>query len=310
MKISGFTIIRNAIIYDFPIVECIKSILDIVDEFIVVAGDSSDATDELLATIDSPKVRIIHTKWDLETFRSDGTIYAHQTDLALRECKGDWCFYLQSDEVLHHDALPVVKEACERYLNDQRVEGFVLKYIHIYANYKHYIDNLHFAYPLEVRIVRNRPDVHSWRDAQSFRIYEDFGDMNYLRKEGTRKLSCVKLDATIFHYGWSRNPFCMVNKVEAQLKTHYPDQVPAPKRPYFDYGNLSMIPLFKGTHPKVMEERIASFNWGDYIRYDGERPNIGKRYGLKYSLIRFIENKILGDGRRIGGFKNYKLIKP
>ena len=35
MKISGFTIIRNAINYDFPVVESIKSVLPIVDEFVI-----------------------------------------------------------------------------------------------------------------------------------------------------------------------------------------------------------------------------------------------------------------------------------
>lgn len=35
MKVSGFTFIRNAVQYDFPIVEAVTSVLPIVDEFIV-----------------------------------------------------------------------------------------------------------------------------------------------------------------------------------------------------------------------------------------------------------------------------------
>lgn len=306
MKISGFTIIRNAVIFDFPIIECICSVLDIVDEFVVVAGDSSDETDELLASINSPKLRIVRSNWDLERFCRNGTIYAHQTDLALRECKGDWCFYIQSDEVLHEDALPVIRKACEDNVDNLQVEGFVLKYIHLYADYKHYIDNLHFAYPREIRIVRNRPDIHSWRDAQSFRVYEDFSDMDYHRKDGTRKLKCIELDATMFHYGWTRDPRCMIGKVAAQKRVYDPNTKFVADKDYYDYGNLSMLPLFTGTHPKAMQPRVDRCDWNNLVRFDGKRPNIGKRYGIKYRLLTFVENKVLG-GKRIGGFKNYEL---
>lgn len=310
MKISGFTIIRNAVLFDFPIVECINSVIDLVDEFVVVAGDSSDGTDDLLAGIDSPKLRIVRSDWDLERFCHSGTIYAHQTDIALRECRGDWCFYIQSDEVMHESGLDVIRKACTEYLDQPSVEGFVLKYVHMYGDYKHYIDNLHFAYPREIRIVRNRSDIHSWRDAQSFRVHEDFDDMDYMRKERTRKLRCIELDATMFHYGWSRDPRCMVGKVAAQKNFYDPNHKMEPQTDYYDYGNLSMLPLYKGTQPKVMSSRIAQMSWGDLLRESGKRPDIGKRYGIKYCLINWVERNLMRDGRRLGGFKNYKSITP
>lgn len=126
MKISGFTIIRNAELYDFPIVECVKSTLDLVDEFVIVAGDSSDGTDALLESIGSPKVRVVRTTWDLNKYPRNAMIYAYQTDLALRECTGDWCLYIQSDEVLHHDGVAEIRGAMERELDNPKVEGFVL----------------------------------------------------------------------------------------------------------------------------------------------------------------------------------------
>jgi len=51
MKISGFTIIRNAIKNDYPVVEAITSILPVVDEMIVSVGDSEDDTEELIKSI-------------------------------------------------------------------------------------------------------------------------------------------------------------------------------------------------------------------------------------------------------------------
>jgi hypothetical protein len=55
MKISGFTIIRNAVINDYPIVEAIQSILPIVDEMIVSIGDSEDETEALIKALIHPK---------------------------------------------------------------------------------------------------------------------------------------------------------------------------------------------------------------------------------------------------------------
>ena len=310
MKISGFTIIRNAAVYDFPIVECITSALELVDEFVVVAGDSKDNTDELLASIKSPKLRIIRSNWDVAKYRERGMVYAHQTDLALQACTGDWCLYLQSDEVLLESSISAIRAACEKHLGDQRVEGFLLRYVHIYADYRHWIDSLHFAYPREVRIVRgHRPDIHSWRDAQSFRSIPDFDYKDYWQTEGTRKLRCVLLDAWLFHYGWSRDPRCMTPKIAEQTSMHEPGKT-VEARPYHDYGNLDCMPLWTKPQPEAMARRIAAMSWSDLLRHEGPRPRIAKRYGLKYRLVTFIENKILRGGRRIGGFKNYELIKP
>ena len=273
MKISGFTFIKNAVAYDFPVVESVRSVLPVVDEFIIVAGDSSDGTDELLKVFDGePKVRIIRTVWDTQTYDRGGMIYAQQTDVGLRACTGDWCLYIQSDEIMHHDALPVIREACAKYLDDRRVEGFLLKYVHLYGDYRHYIDSLHFAYP--------------------------------------RKLRCILLDALIFHYGWSRDPRCMVRKANHHNALYSKDYKPVEGVDYYDYGNLGMMPLYEGTFPEAAAERMAAYDWADFVRYDGPRPNIGKRYGVKYRVVDFIEKHILRDGRRIGGFKNYKLLKP
>jgi len=40
MTISGFSFVRNAISLDYPIAEAIRSVLPLVDEFVVACGDS------------------------------------------------------------------------------------------------------------------------------------------------------------------------------------------------------------------------------------------------------------------------------
>ena len=308
MIISGFTIIKNAINLDFQVVEAIESVLDLVDEFIVRVGKSDDDTEQLIRSINSPKIKIITCDWDTSTYKTNGMIYAHETDLALHECKGDWCFYIQGDEVLHENAIPVIRKACEDYLNDQRVEGFLLKYHHFWGDYDHYIDARHFAYPREIRIVRNHPDIHSWRDAQSFRSIPGFDRKDYFQEENTRKLRCVLLDAYMFHYGWSRDPRCMVKKQTQQYEV-YSGELSEQKEEFFDYGNMSSMPLFRGTHPKTMQKRLAEMDWRHLLRFEGERMDMKKKFKLKYRIINFIENRLLPEGVRIGGFKNYKLVK-
>ena len=64
MKVSGFTIIKNALLYDFPVVESISSILPACDEFIVAVGKSDDDTLGLIKSLRSDKIKIIETVWD------------------------------------------------------------------------------------------------------------------------------------------------------------------------------------------------------------------------------------------------------
>ena len=97
MKISGFSFCRNAVKYDYPLVESIQSILPIVDEFVINVGRCNDGTLELIQSINSPKIRIVESVWD-DTLKKDGLIYSQQTNIALNHCSGDWAFYLQADE--------------------------------------------------------------------------------------------------------------------------------------------------------------------------------------------------------------------
>src|SRR5213078_323746 len=116
MKVSGFTFCRNAVRYDYPLVESIRSILPIVDEFIVNVGRCDDGTLELVRSIGDPKIRMIESVWD-ETLRKDGLIYSQQTNIALAQCTGDWAFYLQADEVVHEGDLPKIVGAMQTYLH-------------------------------------------------------------------------------------------------------------------------------------------------------------------------------------------------
>ena len=94
IKISGFTFVRDAVRLDYPIEESIRSALPIVDEYIVNVGDCTDNTLEVIRDIGDPRIRIIETDWNPDRFVA-GATNADQTNIALDQCRYQWCLYLQ-----------------------------------------------------------------------------------------------------------------------------------------------------------------------------------------------------------------------
>ena len=313
MRISGFSMVRNATRLYYPIREAILSILPICDEFVVALGqgEPDDRTAEELARIDSPKLRILRTTWDLERFPR-GSVHAQQTDLAMQACTGDWLFYVQSDEVVHERYLPVIQRRCEELLHDGEVEGLLFRYKHFWGDYRHYVQS-HAMYPHEVRIVRRDPDIHSWWTAQGFRRIPHFDGASYRAKAGTHKLKVARVDAEIFHYGFVRPPHLMQRKNKAFRTIHWgatqAEREFRDRPAVFDYGNLSRLAEYSDTHPAVMAERIAAMDWQDQLRYD-EVPGRRTRHRherLKYRLLTAVEQHLLG-GRQLFGYRNFVLL--
>lgn len=317
MKISGFSMGRNAHKLYYPMRQAIESILPIVDEFIVVLGDSDkdDNTRNEIEAIGSDKIRIIDTVWDIEKYPR-GMEHAHQTDIARELCSGDWLFYLQSDEVVHEKDLDAIRERCRELLFDGEVEGLLFRYNHFWGDYDHLQDS-HCWYRKEIRIIKNLPGIHSWESAQSFRRIPDFDGINFRQQEGTYKLKVADVDAEIFHYGWVRPPAIMQSKIkqfsmnhkgrekiERQIAQHKYDRV-------FDYGNMSKLTRFQGTHPAVMKEVISRYHWKDQLRFTGPahslNPVKAKHDKARYRVISWIEKHIF-SGKRLGEFRNYILL--
>jgi len=288
MKVAGFTFIRNAVKYDYPIVEAITSILPICDEFIVAVGNSDDATEELIQAIGSPKIKIIHTTWD-DTLREGGRVLAVETDKAMDAISpdADWCFYIQGDEVIHEQYLPAIKSAMEENVKDTSIEGLLFKYEHFFGSYE-YLGDAPNWYRREIRIIRNDRSIRSYKDAQGFR-------------KNNQKLQVKLIDAFVYHYGWVKNPTFQIEKAKSFSKYWHNDEWIESKIPeieMFDYSEVNSLKSFTGTHPAVMQTRINRQNW--IFKFDLSK----KKLSLKHRIKIFIENI---TGYRIGEYKNYKI---
>lgn len=289
MKVCGLTIIRNALIYDFPIVESIMSVLPLCDEFVVLVGNSDDETLELLKGMNEEKIKIYESIWD-DSKRKGGELLAIETNKAMKYVSEDtdWIFYIQADELIQEDDFVDIRSSMIRYKDDPKVDGLLFSYLHFYGSYD-YLGSSSKWYQNEIRIIKNRPDIFSYKDAQGF------------RKGKNQKLSVKVLDASIYHYGWVKAPAVMQKKRLNSSRFWHDDQWIASNftvTDEFDYSKIDQLKIFEGFHPKVMQDRIIAMNWK--FKFD---PSFN-RVTIKEKLKSFAK-KYLGLDFN---YKNYKIV--
>lgn len=287
MEVSGFTFVRNGAVFDYPFIESIRSVLPLVDEFIVNVPDSEDNTLELVRSINDPKIRIVQTSWKGD-IPSGGKILSYHTNLALKECKGDWCFYIQADEIIHEGDNEKILRAMRDNLDDRSVDGILFDYVHFYGSYSCQASARNW-YRREVRIVRNRRDIVSYADAQGFRY------------SNGERIPVAYSGARVFHYGWVRPLESMRAKTIAMDRLWHGER--------FDERNKNLeyasqrygLVEYKGTHPSVMKERIKKQDWSFSFR-----SRIRSYKEFRYWLSDLLEKITC---LRLFEYKGYRLIK-
>lgn len=293
MKISGFTFVKDAVKFAFPVTESIRSVLPLCDEMIVNIGlPDTDETEKLIRkTVKSPKLRIIRTEWDPE-FRVRQRIFAQQTNIALNHCKGDWCFYIQADEAVHEEDHEALYNSMKGNLDDERVEGLLFDFIHFFGSYETCVNSYHW-YRKEVRIIRNHIGVTSFKDAQGFRL------------DG-RKLRVRESGGRIFHYGWVRPPGVMLAKKKAQDRLHHKSIDEAKYAAYFEFVDQIdpfMIAPYRGAHPALMKKKIMDWKY----KFDKKRSR--HRTSFRDWRYRFSDVLARLTGIRPGEYRNYRILK-
>jgi hypothetical protein len=286
--LSGFTLVRNAVKLDFPIVPAIRSVLAVCDEVVVNVGKSEDDTRDLVASIRDPRVRILDTEWD---FTKRNLMLSHETQRAMDACRGSWGIYIQADEVLHETGAHILKDKVREWDDDTRVEGLLVKYLHFYGGFDTIATSRRW-YRREVRCIRLGKDIRPYQGAQGFRV-----------GEGNRKIRARLTDAEMFHYGWARPARALKQKLEIS-KTIYPWGKERLEQE-LQRNYLEWIPLlrpFTGTHPAAARDWVAA------RAHDPERvlgPRHLKPEHLRFYLSDWIERL---TGARVFEFRNYELV--
>jgi glycosyltransferase involved in cell wall biosynthesis len=248
MKISAFTIVRNGIILEYPVVESILSILPIVDEYVVLVGKSEDDTLGIIRAIGSEKIRIIENEWR-DDFKRDGHFFSYLTNIAIGECKGDWAFSLQADEVIHEKDLPALRRLIEDCNKKDEVKAISLRFRHFYGDYRTYNP---YGHRKACRIIRNNGEVINIWDGVAFALRHT-PETRLLK--GPRE-HIVKSAIRVYHYSSVKQPSKMLQKANL-INVHYRGEK-AEQLSRFQF-NLTAVKRFRGSHPKVMEKRIAEF---------------------------------------------------
>jgi hypothetical protein len=131
--------------------------------------------------------------------------------------------------------------------------------------------------------------MSSYKDAQGFRLND-------------QKIKVVGIEASIYHYGWVKNPHFQQEKQKNFHKLWHADEwleKNVSEADAYDYEKIESLELFKGTHPKVMSDRIQRLNWD--FHFDTRK----KKFGFKKWILYVIEKR---TGIKLFEYRNYKKI--
>jgi hypothetical protein len=245
MKVSAFTFVKNGQILGYPFIQSIKSILPIVDEFIINIGESEDSTLDLIQEIESKKIRIIQSQWNDE-MRVRGYVYGQQKMIAQFNCTGDWVFYIEADEIYHEKDLDLIKKSMETYLLDPKVEALVFNFKHFYGNANSFLDSPGW-YRTEARIIKN--SIRTYAPDGLFWLVLDSNKKGRYPRAKNIGINC-------YHYGWVRS------ELEMNLKSKNVNKYWNKDPNKIDYSQIdqSIIKEFNGSHPKIIKDWLPKEN--------------------------------------------------
>ncbi len=286
VKLSGFTIVRNATRLDFPVVPSIRSILPVCDEVVVNVGRSDDDTLERIRGIGDPKIRILESEWDMSIRNK---VLGDETLRAMRACRHPWGIYIQADEVLPERGAEELAAMIQRADGDPRVEGLLVRYLHFYGGFDTIATHRRW-YRREVRAVRLAPelDIRPYQGAQGFRVGPEH-----------RKIRARLTGAEMFHYGWARPASALREKRELG-RTMYPWRNADVNIPLLAW--VPGIRPFRGAHPAVARDWIGA------RQRDPERVIAPRRFRwghVRYYISGAIERV---TGIRVFEFRNYRIV--
>ena len=286
MKVSAFTFIKNGQLLGYPFIQSIKSVLPIVDEFIINVGLGEDSTLDEITNIHDPKIRIIQSHWN-DNMKDRGFVYGQQKMIAQYNCTGDWAFYIEGDEIYHENDLDKIYMSMKESLSNPDIEALIFDFYHFYGNGNSYLDSPGW-YRTEARIIKNSLRTYA-PDGLFWVVLDSNKNGRYPRAKHT--------GARCYHYGWVRS------ENQMNLKSEKVQKYWGGSAKKIDYSKMdqSIIKKFQGTHPKIIQ---------DWLPNDVELFQVDPSYKLtkkqkKHRIMIFFE-KLFGLEL---SKKHFKLVK-
>lgn len=291
--LSGFTIVKNATVHEYPVEASLRSALGVCDDVVVNVGASDDDTLERVRAVrdaaEEGRVRLMHRTWP-DPSGTGLRELSRETNRALEACRHDWALYLQADEVLHEDDVPELRAALGRADRDPRAEGLLFDYLHFHGSPEWVLEGRR-RYRREVRVVRRSAGVRSVRDAQGFRV----------GGEGGRKPRVLRSGARIFHYSYvkSREALDAKRRLGAVWEGRPADDAD----PFVFYGYAGLR-RFRGDHPSPVRPWLRSREW-PFDPDEAEPPPLNLRT-LKVRISDAVER---WTGHRLFENRNWELLE-
>jgi hypothetical protein len=217
--LGGAIFVRNAIQYDYNIIESINCLLAMCDEVVVLDAGSTDGTLSLIME----HLKTVVGDCNLETLNNDFTwsvsskagnkvtlVVMRPEDwnnqhgkeklalfqnVALERLRTDYVFLLQADEIVHEDSFPWIRQAME-----DNLESYLCHRINLWGNPDHYLDVPQERKPCSDVVLRlAKKGALSYGDGESLEALPTYD--KYVEK--------IK----ILHYGFVRNRKVMVDKI-------------------------------------------------------------------------------------------------
>jgi len=172
LDISGYTTTYNCVNQNYPFIESVTSMLNCLDEVIVVDGGSTDGTLEKLQQLsnENNKLKVVSNPRDWSDSRS-AVFDGDQKAVARRYCTGDLCWQMDVDEIIHENDYQKIRELVKHVHKSNQV--IALPVIEFWgANKKVRID----INPWKWRLSRNYPHITHGIPAQ-LRRYDKEGKL-------------------------------------------------------------------------------------------------------------------------------------
>jgi hypothetical protein len=270
-SVCGFSFGRNLSRLDYPVEAAVRSVLPLCDRFVFAVGKSDDDTHARVAAID-PAIEIIETVWP--DHQVNGQVLAIEANKALdaAESSGcDWGFYIQADEVIHEDDLPVIRAALDHWKDEREVKALLFRYLHFVLDYST-VDP--WMYHKASRVVRLDRTCRIFGDACGPGLPGYRGPVNgsngYLDKHHLgghvqwARAPGGGPRARVFHYGWVKTRAQLESKLAMVESLWWGtlDREERSRRREDRFGRMihryPILKKFRGSHPMVMADRIAA----------------------------------------------------